>query len=1666
MHISQEVFEKVNGLYRQSLHLQAYHEAIKTAPLGEWENTEAKILASNIAYNLGSLKDSAKWTKQAWRRDKFHPRALFSNANEIFHRRGALPALLFIKKYGDKFSAEGDLLSWWYAMRAEIYAQLRDFTTADEWLKKALEIAPREPWVWTARSLIFERQDRYAEALEASRHALELRPWYRGAVFQYAHLLILLERYDEALKILQESGKHIENAWVVKLLANLQIELGLFKEAEKSYERIFELTPLRDEEAEKWLFGGISDLAYLNGDLKKAIEYAEKSAGEFHKKIKENLENLKGTEKRVLLNLGFIRQHHVTCAPATIANISRFWKKKAEHLSVAEEICYNGTPAYKERLWAVKNDWETREFTVNWDDTIKLIDRGIPFTLATVHPGNGHLQAVIGYDERRRTFIVRDPFYQDKIEYAADELLKEQAANGPRGMALVPKENAGLLKDLNLSDSRIYDLVFRFDNALSEYDRKTAAETLSEIEREFPDHRMTLSSKWSLARYDANELEMLAAIEKLREKFPEDINLKMSYVNLSASHKSRAERLETLEKFSAGKKSDPLLWQMFGYELSLEPKEDRRALHWLYKSIRALPTAPFAFRLIADIFWGRREFAEATELYRFAASLDDKDEQFAYSYFAAARYQKEGEKALKVLRDRYALFGHLSAKPVESLFHALRELGRAGEAFDVLEDALKKRPDDGELKIFAAESKARYGKQKEAEELIDQAESKTQRAHWLRASALMAEISGNLKRALENWREIVAQQPLAYDAHENIAFLLTAVESRAAAQNHLRKITEEFPFNVNLQKLRLSYLREEGEESQKILRHLQQISPQDLWIDREIVRWLIHDGKKDEAAKMSEQIVRRDPNDPANHWCSGWAYSKLGKYEDSVVAFHKAISLSVDADYAINGWLEVCRTGKERIAALNFVRGELFKQTNFGEGLRAYREQGRRILPPEKLLENLRQIFDENRESWFVWSVLIEQLVDMMRLDEAKDLAVQATEKYPLLPQIWFDLSLVFKLRGDNEQEIECLRKALAINRNWSYGIRQYTDALLRSGRFEEAVTELRKAVARLPLDYVLHGFLADALWKTGEKQKAIEAARKAVTLEPEYDWAWQSLKIWGEEEKQPDLAAEMARELTIRKPNDARSWTTYARLLDTGQFSQAQLDAAEQALKLEPQNDTALSMKANSLADARRFDEAIEVCKTSFASGYRPERLRFTQAGIEAARGNYDEALRVLERLGADSPDYYAVWERLAGIYRNQENKKIDYMRVSKNMTRLAPQEPTTYGFYGEACLLNGKRDEAKQALAQALMLSPDYDFAGATLFDLYLEDNEMEKCRETLKTLTTFLKNDQSLVREIVFYAKTGELEKCESLLHKLYLSENATRYDFNYVFKNLREAKLIDKDFIWNALRDAAKSDSANPLIGAYLIEHIWEKQGEKACRETLSTLRSNPKVWGKAVDKFYELLLKEFKTSEIESFIKQNEAALKSNDDAWASTGYALISIKKYERCAAWFADWDKREKIEPWMLYNYSNALRYIGENGKARFVSQKALEIKPDDSVNVHLTLLGIDEMHAGNYAAAEQIFRQVNPSSFPEWEIFFYNLLRYGLDIKNAADSNAQSETDFLIKEITTYCLSQPKLWKDRIQKDYFEKSFEQILNLSQSAWLKFSLRAKVKLYKTGLLK
>ena len=135
-------------------------------------------------------------------------------------------------------------------------------------------------------------------------------------------------------------------------LAGLQTELQLFQEARQTWTRVVELSPLLDKAMAKWLAGTRSDAAYYCGDIDEAVEFARKAGNPFYEKIAATLLETKGVGRRVVVPVGFVRQHHMTCAPATLSALSRYWSIEADHLALAEAICYDGTPAHSERNWA------------------------------------------------------------------------------------------------------------------------------------------------------------------------------------------------------------------------------------------------------------------------------------------------------------------------------------------------------------------------------------------------------------------------------------------------------------------------------------------------------------------------------------------------------------------------------------------------------------------------------------------------------------------------------------------------------------------------------------------------------------------------------------------------------------------------------------------------------------------------------------------------------------------------------------------------------------------------------------------------------------------------------------------------------------------------------------------------------------------------------------------------------------------------------------------------------------------------------------------------------------------------------------------------------------------------------------------------------------------
>src|SRR5436305_6534982 len=281
----------IRELYARGMYVQALRVAERFGPLEQWTNTPARLLGGRLAIQLGAARLGRWLHLRAYRDTPAHPEAIYYHARYRLERFGPLAAWKFLRSHPDQDwnDAAPEVWADWYVLHAFVCGRLRDFDRAERWLAKAEALSHDRAWLCVERAAVLEFAERAEDGLAAARKSLSLVPDFRPGVQAEAHLLQVLGREREALDRLAEAGAHLESGIVVAHLAALQMDLRHFEDARRSYERYAELSPLRDEDTEKWLAARRADTAYYCGDLVAARENARKADEAFYTAFADRL---------------------------------------------------------------------------------------------------------------------------------------------------------------------------------------------------------------------------------------------------------------------------------------------------------------------------------------------------------------------------------------------------------------------------------------------------------------------------------------------------------------------------------------------------------------------------------------------------------------------------------------------------------------------------------------------------------------------------------------------------------------------------------------------------------------------------------------------------------------------------------------------------------------------------------------------------------------------------------------------------------------------------------------------------------------------------------------------------------------------------------------------------------------------------------------------------------------------------------------------------------------------------------------------------------------------------------------------------------------------------------------------------------------------------------
>ena|GEM_PF-2234500 len=1564
--------------------LQTLHQL---GPLRNWTGAE-RVEVAWIIRELGAPRLALWHILKAYREAPQSLAVRNAYASEMLTDRGPLETLEFLQANPRPTASDRTIerLHWMWLF-AIAYVTLRDFSAASRCIEQMEAVGKRADIVWFVRANLLERQDRYDAALQAIDRAIELKAGRRPIQYK-SHLLTLRGRDDEAYALLQAADGRMQVGGFAWQMALIDYERRDYAACQRMLQRFESLTPLRERSFGDLFLLFRSELARRLGDDQEAIRYASQSRSARGREIAAMLadpQRLSRTDK--ILPVPFIRQHEMTCGPATLAAVSVYWGQPAEHLEVAEEICYAGTTTHAERKWAEANGFTTAEFTMTEAATEALIEREIPFTLVTRGAGYAHLQAVIGYDGRTATALIRDPYHRTRGAVGMAELLQDQAPHGPRAMVMVPRDEADRLAGLELPDAPLHDLLHRFDGALIEHRRDDAVEALRKLTAAAADHRITLQARRQLALYDGDEVEMLAAVEQLLEQYPDEASFQLTQVSLLGALGRQHHRLARLRELVARPQPHPLLMLQLGEALSQDGRQRAEAERLIRMAIRRGPTMARSYLELGDLWFtcGRRR--EALRAYRFAAALEETDELLATRYFDAAVLTGHGTEALRWLSSRFKRLGGKSRQPAVTLAAALVRQRRHSEALTVLDEALQRRPHDAELKLFVAQTLADISSEHwpRAEELLAQARNLASERQWRSTASQLCMLQGDWQAAREHLLQLLPLSPMAVPLHESITELTAQIEGPDAVIEHWRDAAAKFPHHLPLQEryaiaLRDRPLEDVGPVLEKIISH----NPENAWAHRELAQHLLSAGQLDAAAEEIDRAETLAADHDFTVLLRATLAHRRGDPQQAKQVLRELIARDVNHDAAVQRLLALCQNADQVREELQWLIAQMQAATITGEVLLIYRDQAEALLPKEEVLQTLRDALAARGDLWPAHQAVIRQLTHMQRIDEATAAAAEATDRFPLEPAAWFERFQVAVAAADHQAQRAALERVRLLRPGNPLALRALAELDATLGDYASSRQLLEELVAKQPLDPVNRGYLGHCLLELEQFDAALAHFEQAARLAPEYEFAWEMMSRTASQLGKTDHCEHVARSLTQSHPHETAAWIHLAyRLAERGDYADA-FACLDQAQRQDPYRESIHIARSRFHINEGDYEAALAALSPPVYQE-APPTLLLQRTQLMWDLGQQDAAYELVTQTAYNDPALIAAWQRLQqwAMIRGDRDRAAEAI---EHQVAADPYHPDVLDTAAGALADLQMSDRAIELFRRAIEIAPSYTGSRCRLFDLLVEREQWEQAAAVVSDLGRMDDHPAVMARRLQVAEhhqdRPAQDQAIEAILQSSPINGWALDQAAEVMTRQQRRDELIQRieqaiqSAIAPAEQAAANLDGAGTAgeesstgIAAPGTDHSetlgplgrkWAElrlSASKPSRVTLEQVESQIRTWAThpcaqakeagraALTMLVEYLRTQASVYRFYQFLNRNRQWLRADNGCWGTIAYAFAaSPTRFSKSQMkdWIADYQDRGLEQAWVYTNVQEILRLTGQRAAAVAAVQHALALPPD----------------------------------------------------------------------------------------------------------------------------
>jgi tetratricopeptide (TPR) repeat protein len=538
------------------------------------------------------------------------------------------------------------------------------------------------------------------------------------------------------------------------------------------------------------------------------------------------------------------------------------------------------------------------------------------------------------------------------------------------------------------------------------------------------------------------------------------------------------------------------------------------------------------------------------------------------------------------------------------------------------------------------------------------------------AAAPVMEAQALLDQGKVNESESVVRRYLdtnrdSADAHYLLAYILFREQNpKASIEEFTAGGRYRAPGALDLKVVGCDYfLVEEYGNADKWLTQSVRLNPRDAITQYFLGRTKYNERHFDEAVSALTECLRLDPRNVGAADNLGLAYEGLGKVEEAIEAYKKAIGAAngVDAKPYFDLGTLLRENGKTQDAVPCLVQAVRIKPGDAG----AHRELGKAYL-------------------------------ELNRLPEAQSELEMAVKLAPENGPAHFLLARVFRKRGmEDAARVETERfSALTGAHSSPETPLQESRSLLEQGKLPEAEQTVRRyleihknsADAHFLLGYVLfkeeNAKSSLAEYTEGAKYRAPTAADLEVVASD-----YVLLKDYPDADKWFSKAVEW-------NPKDALGWFYLGRTkYNENRFEEA-IAAFEQCLKLEPRNVKAEDSLGLSYEGLNRYKEAMAAYRTAVAwqagAAVKNSGPLLDLGGLLVDTDRVEEGVPYLLEASRLSPEEYRVHRQLGKAYAHLDQLEKAEAELEK-AAELAPENPPVHFMLAQVYRRQGLLDKAK---------------------------------------------------------------------------------------------------------------------------------------------------------------------------------------------------------------------------------------------------------------------------------------------------------------------------------------------------------------------------------------